>query len=330
MKSPQRKTTKSYEIERSPLYKLSNKRKLAELLNVDLVVLTSLRRAGLTTQYRIFKDRTSRRFITEPIRDLAAIHKRLLNLLRRIAPPEYVHSARKKHSYKTNAEQHRNSENILKIDIKSFFPSVKFNYIYEFFRSALCCAPDVATILAKLCTVETAKYGSHLPTGSCISPLLSFLANRPLFDEIASLCAKSECVFTLYVDDVTVSGKSASRALLTQIAMTIHKHGYGYHKIKTYEKQPATVTGLVINRGKLCLPHERAQKIRELSHALSVAKGALRPKMLSSLVGRLSEAEQIDPAYRVQRRMVMAKYSKEWGNVVAERAKKACARRVKT
>lgn len=317
-----------YEIERSPLYRLANKRKLADLVDVELSVIASVGKSDLTSQYLIFKDRNTRRFITQPIEQLALIHKRLLKLLCRIAPPEYVHSAIKKRSYKTNAEQHAAAENVLKIDIRKFFPSVKFHYIHDFFLNSLQCSKDIATILTKLCTVRTDKYGVHLPTGSCISPLLSFLANRRLFDSVKQIAEEHGCIFTVYVDDITISGSSATRNVLNLIAAEIHKHGYQYHKIETYHAVPATVTGLIVSEGKVCLPFERAKRIRELRKALSLAKEkSLRSKMLASLVGRLSEAEQIDPVYKKIRAEVMAAYATEWDEVVAYRLKKARIKR---
>lgn len=320
---------KRYEIERSPLYLLSSKRKLAVLLGLDLSAVTSLDKSELTTQYNIFKHKETLRFITEPVGDLVLVHKRLLKLFVRIAPPEYVHSAIKKRSYKTNAAEHVEAANVLKIDIKKFFPSVKFHCIHSFFQNSLRCSPDIATILAKLCTVETRLHGVHLPTGSCISPILSFLANRRLFDAIKRLCDEQGCIFTLYVDDVTISGRNASRALLSQVAVQIHNHGYGYHKIKTYQSVPVTVTGIVLSNGRMSIPHCRAKLIREVAKALNCANGPIKATLLASLVGRLSEAEQIDPAYRTQRNRVLEKYSTEWKQITTERIKKAKAKQRK-
>ncbi|MBL1263879.1 reverse transcriptase family protein [Methylomicrobium sp. RS1] len=322
MTSRRSKTPHRYEIEFSPLYRLSNKKKLAALLNVDVSIISSPDKSKLCSQYRIFVDKKTKRFITEPIGDLLAIHQRLLKFFSRIAPPEYIHSAIKKRSYLTNAEAHRKSSNILKIDIKKFFPSIKFQCIYGFFLNTLKCSSDIATILAKICTVQTNNYGTHLPTGSCISPILSFLANQQLFDSIKIICEKEKCKLTLYVDDITISGENASPALLTLIAMEIFKHGYGYHKIKIYKDQPAIITGLVVYNKKVCLPHERAKKIRELIDALKISVGPLRQKMLASLVGRLSEAEHIESQYKAKRVSIISQYRKEWDEVVANRNSK--------
>lgn len=321
---------KRYELVQSPLYKISSKRKLAELLKIDLVAIESAHLSELICQYRIFRDPKTTRFITEPVKELKVIHQRLLNLFARITPREYVHSATKKRSYRTNAEQHLDGVNVLKIDIKKFFPSVQFHYVHNFFINVMQCSPDVATILAKLCTVKTNKHGVHLPTGSCISPILSFLVNRELFDRINNMCRDKGCIFTLYVDDFTISGENASRALLSEIAGEIFKSGYGYHKIRTFQGTPAIVTGLVLNNGKLSLPNERQKKIREYEDALLHSIGPMREKVLASLVGQLAEAEQINPLYRRQRLALQEKHAAEWQRVVSQRAlraKKAASRR---
>ncbi|PJJ20741.1 reverse transcriptase (RNA-dependent DNA polymerase) [Janthinobacterium sp. 67] len=328
---PSPRKPKQYELEQSPLYKLSSKRKLAELLQVDLVTLGVTELAKLTSNYRIFVHCETGRFITEPVGTLIPVHKRLLSLFSRVVPRDYIHSATKKRSYKTNAEKHIGNQNILKIDIKKFFPSVRFCYVHNFFANTLKCSPDLATILAKLCTVRTKKHGVHLPTGSCISPILSFLANRDLFDRIEKLCIEADCTFTLYVDDVTISGPNATRALLTRIAMEIHKNGYGYHKIKTYHAVPAMVTGLIVTEGRLILPHARCQKIRQYAEALECSVGGqIREKLLASLVGRLSEAEQIDAKYRTARQDVLKRYAVDWGRVMALRIASAKHRARKT
>lgn len=132
-KSNPKRIPKNYEIERSPLYRLASRRKLSELLRIDLAKLEDLEKSALHRQYRIFTDKASKRLITEPVNDLLQVHRQLLKFFRRITPPDYMHSAVKKRSYKTNAEQHLQSTQILKIDIRSFYPSVKFDYVYRFF-----------------------------------------------------------------------------------------------------------------------------------------------------------------------------------------------------
>jgi RNA-directed DNA polymerase len=314
-------TKKKYPLEHSPLYKLSSKRRLAELLGVEYSQIANLQKSGLTSQYNIYTDKKTQRFITQPLDDLEKIHQKLLKFCVRIQLPDYIHSAVKRKSYKTNAEAHLKATRFVKIDIKKFFPTVKFQYVHFFFLSTLKCSPDISVILAKLCTVST-KLGTHLPTGSCISPVLSFLANQNLFDNIQKLSNQYGCTFTLYVDDITISGPNANSELLTLVANEIHKHGYKHHKYKVYNQVPAKITGLFINNGNLQLPHDRRKKIRDLSKALEFGVTLKKSKILASLIGRLSEAEQVNSRYRLQRLNILNKYKQVWREVVQSRAAK--------
>lgn len=317
-----------YELHKSPLYRLANKKKLAELLGVEPCLISNLDKSGLSAQYRSFVDKKSLRHITEPIDTLEKIHRRLLKLFVRIAPPEYIHSAVKKRSYMTNALAHKGGGSVIKVDIKKFFQSVKFECIHSFFLRRLECAPDIATILAKLCVVKTEKYGVHLPTGSCISPVLSFLANQPLFDQIKLISDQFGGVFTLYVDDITISGASASKELLNLVVTEIFKRGYHYHKTNVSFGEQALITGLVVRGGKLYLPHQRAKKIRDLRKLIGISVGS-KEKLLASLVGRLSEAEQIEPKYKTVRQQVISRYKSDWTRIVQKRTQKSRTARLR-
>lgn len=311
-----------YAIECSPLFRLSNKKKLAALLGIEVSAIRDIDKSGLDKQYRFFVDKKSCRFIAEPIDTLAKVHRQLLKFLVRIAPPDYVHSAIKQRSYKTNAYAHRNGVRVVKIDIKKFFPSIRFDCIYKFFSESLQCLPDIATILARICVVRSDSYGVHLPTGSCISPTLSFLANKPMFDAIKKLSDQCGCVFTLYVDDITISGSAANTKLLSMVASEIFKRGYRYHKTNISNGGHALVTGLVVKNGGLYLPHKRVSKIRDLEKLLNIPSAWPKEQLLASLVGRLSEAEQIEPRYKTLRQRVINQHKKTWENIVRHRLQK--------
>jgi RNA-directed DNA polymerase len=318
-----------YPLERSPFFQLSSKRKLAELLGTTVLRIEEIIRDEVpSNNYNIFVDNKTTRLITEPSGDLARIHKKILNLFTRIEADDFLHSARKKHSYKTNAEQHLQAENILKIDIKKFYPSIKFSHIHDFFRNVLNCSPDVAVILSKICSVKTDNGPPYLPTGSCISPLLSYYINIKLFRRVAVYCKSRGCEFTLYIDDMTISGTNANKALLNEVAKFIHQAGFGYHKIKLFNSVPAEITGLIIKNSKIYLPHARARKIRDLHQAFVLSRGSHKRRLMSSLIGCLSEAEQIMPVYTKMRRGLMSKFSNEWQLITDDRlAKSRSARR---
>jgi RNA-directed DNA polymerase len=314
---------RNYPVDASPFFKLSSKKKLALLLGVDIPSL-NLNYSEIHTQYKVYVDKKSTRLIQESFGELLSLQRRLLKLLVRIETPSFLHSAIKRRSYKTNAEAHLDGENIFKIDIVKFYCAVKFERVYSFFLNILQCSIDIATILAKLCTVETLEHGVHLPTGSCISPILSFLACREMFDAINDQCTRASSVFSLYVDDITVSGKNATPALMFALSKIIVSSGFKYHKFESFKSRPAVVTGLIVNDGRLYLPHGRAKLIRSFEDTLNLTVDpGLKSKILAALIGRLSEAEHIDPIYRVKRKNIMARYQEEWKMITNDRILKS-------
>ena len=323
MTTPKRKKFSTYPLTSSPLYRLSNKRKLAELLDIDKEQL-NLASSSLSELYKKYVDGKTKRQIEEPHGLLLDVQRRILKLLSRLELPSYLHSAVKLRSYRTNAAAHLESANVFKIDIQKFYRAVKFKSVYLFFLNTLNCAPDIAVLLANLCTTESADDGRHLPTGSCLSPIVSFLANQQMFENIAELCKLNSSIFTLYVDDITISGANVNHEFMILVAGEIARAGYRFHKYKSYQARPATVTGLILDRGRIKLPHKRAKLIRSVEEALNVASDpTLKAKLLASLIGRLSEAEHIDTVYKSRRQAVMTKYAAEWRMITEDRTAKS-------
>lgn len=313
---------KKYSLSNSPFFGLSNKRKLANLLSIDVSVLT-LATSKVDSEYKTYVDKKTNRFIQEPYGHLLAIQRRILKFLSRIETPPYLHSAIKKRSYKTNAEAHLTGGNVFKVDIVKFYGAVTFQRIYDFFFVDLECSTDIATILTKLCSVKPSVGNAHLPTGSCISPILSYLVCANLFAAIEEHCKASECVFTLYVDDITVSGKNATPVLMMKIATEISRNGFSSHKYKSYQGGSALVTGLIVKDGKLHLPHSRAKAIRDAEKTLSLTvTPKIKATFLASLIGRLAEAEYIDISYKIRRQRILEQYKDEWRMITEDRTAK--------
>lgn len=55
--------------------------------------------------------------------------------------------------------------------------------------------------------INMTTYNNHLPTGAPTSTILSFMAHKVLFDEIAEEMKKRGITYTQYVDDITLSAK---------------------------------------------------------------------------------------------------------------------------
>lgn len=295
---------KRYLLNQSPLYKLSNKRKLAKLLFIslnDLKEIQSCKNDKISIElsnnknYMIkkIKDKKGKERETEvPNKFLKKIHKRIANLLSFIETPLYLHSAIKNHSYKTNAETHIGEHSLVKTDISSFFPSTSFDKIFLFFKEIMLCEYDIATILAKICT-----YDRHLPTGSPLSPILSFFANKSMFDEINDLCLKNNLHFTVYVDDLTISGNGCFK-IFGDILKIIYRNGYktkSKKNIKYLSGYTKEVTGVIIKNNTLKLPNKRYKKIRKLEEEINnINNNSILIKKYNELIGRLREGAQFD------------------------------------
>jgi hypothetical protein len=154
------------------------------------------------------------------------VQRRLADLLSRLALPDYLHSTGKGCSYRTNAQCHQGSGRAFRIDIRKFYQNVHDAYVLRFFRDRMECSADVAHLLTELTC-----YQRHLPTGSPLSPVMSFLAYWQMFDELNDIAKSADLVMTVYVDDVVMSGPNAKGTLIPICKKIIKKYSLRGHKI---------------------------------------------------------------------------------------------------
>lgn len=282
-----------YPINQSPLYLLKSKKRLADILGLSIVDIRYLSKAD-QDNYNLFtinKDSPKPRNIQHPKPKLAKVHKLICSLLMRIETPGYLHSAIKGRSYITNASEHIGADSMVKIDVKKFYESAEREAVFRFFFFTMRESSDVANILANILTFD-----GHLSTGSSVSPILSFWAYKQMFDEINDLVDSNGLRVTLYVDDITVSGKGTTKKIRFEIAKIIHRYGLRAHKLKYYEcDSHKTVTGVIIKPDGLHLPNKRHKKIKD-DHVSYMKESDLGEKtnISNRLIGRLYEAGQID------------------------------------
>lgn len=282
-----------YPLNQSPLYKLSSPKKLAEQLSIELSKLEALA-AAKEKNFRVFSVGQSggkSRVIEHPKPLTQSIHKRIGKLLSRIECPTYLHSAVKGRSYITNGRAHLGSGPMVKVDVRSFFPSVEKYTVYSFFLNEMKCAGDVAGLLANILTID-----GHLSTGSSVSPILSFFAQKPLFDELHRMANSRDLLMTLYVDDMCFSGAQANGRFLFEIRRVIARHGLKSHKAHYFPARSAKeVTGTIVTSGGLKLPNRRHLRIKEGLLALENAKDEEEKiAILGPLISRVHEAAQIE------------------------------------
>lgn len=248
--------------------------------------------------------KSKKREIQQPKAALNAVHKRIALLLGRIEKPGFVYSATKRRSYVENAIQHQTDERCVKVDVKEFYPNIKFNRVRSFFIDQLGCSGDIAHVLAVLCCVN-----GGLPTGSAISPVLSYFACAPMFARIAKLSVDRELKFTLYVDDMVFSGDAANWAFSDMVRRVLKNNGFVGHKVTLYRAGDVkVVTGVAVKANFKDLPFARQRRIRmtEAAFAKSVDKEELRI-LGAALIGQYREAERIRVGMKQKALLVQAR-----------------------
>ena len=297
--------TETKPLERSAFYQLKSRRTLATLLGISLPQLELLARdADSLYTRRLAKKRS----VQVPKGALRRVHVRIFELLRRIETPDYLHSGIRSRSYVTNAASHATGSWIGKLDIKSFFPSVKRPAIFRFFRDRMHCSPDVADRLASLCTCD-----GVVPTGSPISQSLAFWAHEHDFSTIARHASQRGLRMTLYVDDIGLSGPSGVRSMLRFAEKCLERRGLQAHKVRLVRPgRTIVLTGVAIIPKGLRLPNRRRVALaRDLQalRTLPSEPGETQSELLKTVVGRCYEAAQFEPKYARLARRIAAKSS---------------------
>jgi len=284
---PSKILPKLYPIHQSPLFRLLSKRRFESVIGVSWDAVPDLL---ASKSYRTWTNENGRE-IQAPILWMATVHRRIANLLGRIELPDYLFS-RKGRSYADNTRQHIGNQPLVKTDISKFYPSTTRRMVLKMFLEDFQCATDVANRLADICCYKQ----EHLPTGSPLSGRVAFFAARHMFDEIAVLASASDCKMTAYVDDITLSGRNASKALLGKVRKIVSNHGLvtKQKKSKTFAANAAkTVTGAVIVGNEIRLPNQRHKRISEAHQDVRTSSGSNRAKAVRVLRGRLQEASQV-------------------------------------
>lgn len=299
---------KSYPLKDSPLYHLTTKKQMGKLLGKTINELNKLLSEN---NYRVFsiEKNGKQREIQTPAFNLDIVHTRIASLLVRLKVPDYLHSGIKGRSNITNAKIHIGNHPVLTMDIKKFYPSVTQKSIYHFFNTTMNSAPDVSGILAKLCT-----YDSHVPTGSRLSMPLSFWANYKMYKNIHLLCLRKGVMMSVFVDDLTFSGKNVNELFKNNVEKIIKNAGLIVHPDKTQlysHDNPKLITGVIIDKNGMKVRNKHHKDIYTLFTDIPKCSNEKHfKKIQKQLIGRLNAAGQIDPAFKQRASQVRRKPQK--------------------
>lgn len=272
-----------YELEllNSPLFHITSKKRLAILLCSSVKELNHICRSK-TQMYQCFNQKQTDnngnvikvRPIQDPHERLKQIHSKIGKFLGNLKAPDYLHSKRSKSAI-SNAKAHVGLKGLtLNIDITDFYPSTSKAKVQAFFGYTLQYPTDIAKYISEICTVN-----NYLPTGSPLSSALAFWANKAMFDEIYRIAKSRSITMTVYVDDISFTGKAVNEKFLEKIIQIIEKY---HHKIKKEkikffpENGVKFVTGVAIVNGNLQPAHRHFRDIRHLQKIDNHIQAALR------------------------------------------------------
>jgi len=307
-------------IEQCFLYAIASPKDLARRLSTKRCDVTAEELEALArdaSNFNVFLSRKNgkARMVQQPRPKLQRLHRRVHDLLSRVATPDYLHSAVAGRSYITNAAAHDCRVPAIKIDVKKFFQSVPRGAVYRFFAGPMRCNPEVAGLLGRLLT-----YANHLPTGGSASPIIAYYAFKEMFDGIHALAKAKALTMTCYVDDMTLSGLKASRSVLYQIRLLIAAHGLKSHKVKFLPaNRPMVITGVAVTANGLRLPNRRHRAIGEgFKIYRSAASKTEAEKAFTKLLSRMHEAGQIEPHWKARAHTLQAEHRRKTNTAVSE------------
>jgi RNA-directed DNA polymerase len=287
-------------MNQSRLYKLRTVRNLEKILYMNRSDMNYL--LSSSDNYIRFTNNKGR-LVQWPKPKLRRAQKRAGELLARIETPDFLHSAKRGRSYITNAEQHSAMEPSVKVDIRSFFQSTRAAAVFHFFQDKMLCDPDVAAVLTRLMTVD-----GHLATGGNVSPILSYFTYVEMFLEIESLADQRDCTMTCLMDDMTFTGKRATRELIYEVRRIIARYRLQAHKTKVFKTgQPRVITGVAVTKVGPRVPNKRQMAIADDLRSLSAAQSDQeRLAILPRVIGRMHEAAQLEQSWRGRARALAA------------------------
>ena len=202
------------------------------------------------------------RHIDNPQKPLKEIQRKILKkiLLKNLLQlPDGMIGGVAGKSIKDNALPHTKQEMVVTIDIKDCFPNTTDKMIFNVWANTVDCGRQ-SSLFTKLTTFRTI-----LPQGAPTSSALCNLSLLPLFNEIKVYADANNIAFTLYVDDITISGKVINvLPAIGTIIKKIQKYGFGVRREKIAimpANVPQKTTGLNTNE-KVNIAQRKIEGVR--------------------------------------------------------------------
>ncbi len=169
-------------------------------------------------------------------------------------------SPRKGKAQRDNALAHLNSAEFMTLDLRQFYPSTTRQMIRNSLVAQFGMQPDVAGLIAHLATAD-----DRACFGSPLTPVLASLVHRPMFDSVADRCVADDLNYSVWVDDLTVSGHKITGSLRSDVRDIVSNAGLHSHKLKLFSgNRPVFVTGVGIVGSNLIVQAHVELRAKEL------------------------------------------------------------------
>lgn len=245
--------------------------------------------------YDLHKNGTSKwRHIDNPDNYLKNIQKKILkNILNKGLHhlPDRMTGGVTGKSVVENAKIHVKRDCIGIVDIKDCFPNTNHLKIYNVWKDFFGCGDKTIGILTKLTSFQ-----DRLPQGAPTSPLLCNFSLISIFKEIEIYTRKHDLNFSIFVDDITISGKKrdVTDAIQPIIRVLINnKYAVRKRKIKIISSGfGQKITGVTTNN-KLSIGRNEINQIRDLIMQMARLNGNIPSDKYNSIYGKLAFAKHL-------------------------------------
>ena len=209
----------------SPLFKMGSTHSLARVLGISHEDLLQLAQTAGSryrpTARRAIAGQGKWRKIDDPKSKLKDVQTRIKDVLfGGLQFPVTMRGGIKKRGAASTAKMHVGQPEVLKVDLKNCFPKTPHTKVYNQLICIFGCSPDVARLITQLTT-----FHRMVPQGAPTSSAIVNLCLLPLHDALLHYSRGRNWVFTMWVDDIVISG-SGMRSGIEDVVHLVQKHGY--------------------------------------------------------------------------------------------------------
>lgn len=253
--------------------------------------------------FKIPKRRGGYRIISSPMDKLLEVQRIIYKKILKpnFHPSDHCVGFVHKKNIIDNVMPHLGNDYVLKIDLKDFFPSIRFQNIIRIFKR-LGYSHRVSYLLTRLCCRNNV-----LPQGAPTSPTLSNMVMKTCDYRLKIISQIYNLTYTRYADDLTFSSKECfTTEIVAQIYKVLEDSDLQINQNKTQilgPKDKKIITGISISSGCAKLPRITKRRWKQefylikkyglFQHMRNIKQ--ILPTNVSCLQGQLSFWKMVEP-----------------------------------